>query len=97
MYILTHIMIVNGDGEDITSRFVDDTEAIAFALDDIDDSPRNFGSSIETTNTIDSTTVRDGNNTSSNVAVEEWRCGLLPPVTNLNDLYIYIYRNELSK
>jgi len=75
-------MIVNGDGEDITSRFVDDTEAISFALDDIDDSPRNFGSSIETTNAIDGTTV------SSNVAVEEWRCGLLPPVTNLNDLYI---------
>jgi len=81
-------VIVNGDGEDITSGLVDDTETIAFALDDINDSPRNFRSSLETANTIDGATVRDGNNTSSNVAVEQWRRGLLPPVSNFNDLNI---------
>ena len=59
IYILIHIIIVNGDNEDIMSRFVNNTEAIAFALNNIDDSLKNFGSSIEMTNT------------SSNVAVEE--------------------------
>jgi len=85
-HILTHIVIVNGYGKDTTSRFVDDTETIAFALDDIDDSPRNFWSSVETADTIDSTRISDRNGTSSDVAVEEWKGGLLPPVTNLNDL-----------
>ena len=79
-------MIVNGDGEDITSGLVDNTEAIASALLDVDHSPRNFRSSLETANTIDGATVRDRDNTSSNVAVEQRRRGLLPPISNLNDL-----------
>jgi len=79
-------VIVNRDSENTASRLVDDTETIAFALDDINDSPRNFRSSLETADTIDGTTVSDRNTTSSNVAVEQWNCGLLPPVSNLNDL-----------
>ena len=79
-------MTVNREGENTASGLVDDAEAIAFALIDINHSPRNFRSPLETANTIDSTTVSHGNTTSSNVTVEQWNCGLLPPVSNLNDL-----------
>ena len=79
-------MFVNRDGEDITGRLVDNTEAIAFTLGDVDHSPRNFRSPLETADTIDGATIRYGDNTSSNVAVEQRRRGLLPPVSNLNDL-----------
>jgi len=79
-------MIINRDSENTASGLVDDAEAIAFSRDDIDYSPRNCRSSLETANTIDSTTVSYGNTTSSNVTVEQWNCRLLPPVSNLNDL-----------
>lgn len=79
-------MIVKRDSESTASGLVDDTEAIAFALNNIDHRPRNFRTSLETPNTIDGTTVSDGNRTSSNVTVEQRKCGLLPPVSNLNDL-----------
>jgi len=79
-------MTVNREGENTASGLVDDAEAIAFTLDDVDHSPRNFRSPLETADTIDSTTVSHGNTTSSNVTIEQWKCGLLPPVSNLNDL-----------
>lgn len=79
-------MLVNRDSEDITSRLVDNTEAVAFAPPDVNDGPRNFGSALEATNTVDGTGVGDGNDTGGNIAIEEWGSRLLPPVTDLNDL-----------
>lgn len=79
-------MVVNGDSEDVASGLVDDTEAVAFAPLDIDDSPRNFRSALEATDTVDGTRVRDGHNTSGDVAIEKRKCAPLPPVTDLDDL-----------
>jgi len=80
-----HVVVIDGDSEDVTSGLVDDAEAVALAPGDIDDSPRNFGATLEATNTVDEARVGNGNDTSGNVAVEEREGGLLPPVGNLDD------------
>lgn len=79
-------MVVNGNGEDITSGLVDDTETVALALDNVDDRPRDSGPAVETTAAIDSARVRNRNNSGRDIAVKERGGGLLPPITNLDDL-----------
>jgi hypothetical protein len=79
-------VVINRDVENVTGRLIDETESVAFALNDIDDGPRNCGAALETTNTIDGGRVRNRNDACGNVVREEIRSSNLPPVTDLNDL-----------
>lgn len=81
-------MVINGDGEDVTSGLVDDTEAVALATGDIDNSPIDLRTALEATDAIDGTRIRDWNDTSSNVAIKKRKGGVLPPITNFDDLLI---------
>lgn len=80
-----HVVAVNGDGEDVSCRSVDDTETVAFALHNIDNVERNLGSALESSSTVECTTVGDRDNTSGDIASKQWDSCVVPPVTNLPD------------
>jgi hypothetical protein len=90
--ILTHVVLVDGDSEDVASRLIDDAEAVALALDNVDDRPRDQGAAIEAASTIDKSGVRDRDNAGGNIVVEERKRGLLPPVRKLDDLTVVVLR-----
>lgn len=79
-------MLVNGHGEDIASRLVDDAEAIAFPSNHILNEERNCGTTLETAMTVEGTGVRDGDNSGSNVSSEK-RDGRVVPEVALVSCY----------
>ena len=79
-------MVIDGDGEDVAGRLVDDTEAVTLALHDVDNRPGDSGSTLITTAAVDGAGVRNRDDARSDVTVEERKGSLLPPVTDLDDL-----------
>jgi hypothetical protein len=84
--ILTQLVVINWDIENVTNGLVDETESVAFALNDVDDRESNIRAALETTNAIDGTGVRNRDDTSGNIVVEKSRASALVPITDLNDL-----------
>jgi hypothetical protein len=51
-------MALEVDGHNITGRFVDESEPVTLALDDVDDGPGYRGTAVVTPNTVDSARIR---------------------------------------
>ena len=54
-------MTVDGEVVGGTSRLVDDTETVTLSFDNVDDREGNLGTTIESSDTVDGTGIRDGN------------------------------------
>lgn len=86
LVIHTEVVVIKGDGEHTTGRFADDAETVTFALDDIDNGPRDRRTTVVSANTVYQTRVGNWNNTSRLVIGEHWECGIVPPVSELDNL-----------
>lgn len=79
-------MTVDRNCKYIPRRCVDDSESVSSALNNVDDVEWDIGSAVVSSNTVECSAVGDWDNTSRNVASEQRKGGVVPPVTNLPNL-----------
>lgn len=74
-------MFIDRHCENVASRLIDDAETVSLSSHDVLNEERDRGATLESTDTIERSGVRDGNNPSSHISSKERERRIVPPIT----------------
>lgn len=73
-------MFIDRHCENVASRLVDDAETVSLSSHDVLNEERDRGATLESTDTIERSRVRDGYNPSSHISSKERKRRVVPPI-----------------
>lgn len=89
-------MIIDRHSEDIASRFVDETEAVALSSNDVGYGERYGRPALIPSLSVDCAGVRNRDDTRRHVSGKHRYGRILPPITDLEDLMLDVSQAQVS-
>lgn len=74
-------MFIDRHCENIASRLIDDAETVSLSSHDVLNEERDLGATLESTDTIERSGVRDRDNPGSHISSKERKRRVVPPIT----------------